>query len=139
MKGDARIAAVKDTCKKASLVNGKFGILAISVYDNKPVRIMSTKDKDSVFIRREHQWFDEQGRESVRPYQRLLLTHLYNQYMYGVDLQDQLHSLVLPPGWQKDVACAKVGMVDVHRGHQHRYRPSLLVSRDVGTRETHCL
>lgn len=75
--------------KKATLLNGNFGALAISVYDNKPVHIMTTKERDSPMQQRERRWF-ENGRESIRTYQRLLLIHLYNQYMDGVDLQDQL-------------------------------------------------
>ena len=41
-KTDAAIARVKDTFKSASLVNGTFGVLATSLYDKKPVHIMST-------------------------------------------------------------------------------------------------
>ena len=80
---------LKGTVKKASLLNGNFGALAISVYDNKPVHIMTTKERDSPMQTRERRWF-ENGRESLRTYQRLLLIHLYNQFMDGVDLQDQL-------------------------------------------------
>ena len=82
-------AAKKGTVLKASILNGNFGALAISVYDNKPVHIMTTKERDSPMVERERRWF-ENGRESLRKYQRLLLIHLYNQYMDGVDLQDQL-------------------------------------------------
>ena len=88
-KNPAVATAKKGTVKKASLLNGNFGALAISVYDNKPVHIMSTQQRDSPMVQRERRWF-QNGRESMRVYQRLLLIHLYNQYMDGVDLQDQL-------------------------------------------------
>ena len=76
---------LKGTAKKASLLNGNFGALAISVYDNKPVHIMTTKERDSPMQTCDRRWF-ENGRESLRTYQRLLLIHLYNQFMDGVDL-----------------------------------------------------
>ena len=88
-KTAAAAAAKKGTVKKASLLNGNFGALAISVYDNKPVHIMTTKERDSPMQQRERRWF-ENGHESLRTYQRLLLIHTYNQCMDGVDLQDQL-------------------------------------------------
>ena len=82
-------AAKKGTVKKASLLNDTFGALTISVYDNKPVHIMTTKERDSSMQEYSRRWF-ENDKESVRTYQRLLLIHLYNQFMDGVDLQDQL-------------------------------------------------
>ena len=62
--------------------------LTISVYDNNPVHIMTTKERDSPVQTRESRWF-ENGRESLRTYHRLDLIHLDNRYMDGVDLQDQ--------------------------------------------------
>jgi hypothetical protein len=39
-KNAKKAALLKGTCKKASLVNGTFGVFIASVYDNKPVHIM---------------------------------------------------------------------------------------------------
>ena len=88
-KNPNHAAAKKGTVKKATLLNGTFGALTISVYDNKPVHIVTTKERDSPMQDRSRRWF-ENGKESVRTYKRLLLIHLYNQFMDGVDLQDQL-------------------------------------------------
>ena len=50
---------------------------------------MSTAHTDSDWIVKERRWFSN-GQESLRPFRRLHLIHLYNQFMDGVDLQDQL-------------------------------------------------
>lgn len=79
----------KGTLRKASLLNGTFGVFAVSVYDNKPVHILSTVYTDSDWVMKERKWFNN-GEVTVRVYRRLLLIDLYNQYMDGVDLKDQL-------------------------------------------------
>ena len=62
-KTQSRISTAKGIIKKASLTNGTFGLLAISVYDNKPVHIMSTRHKDSAIM-------EEREQKMVRKWQR---------------------------------------------------------------------
>ena len=88
-KTPAAAAKVKGTIKKATLLNDTFGLLAISIYDKKPVHIFSTKDHDSVEVTYSRRWFQD-GLEFVRQYKRLKLIHEYNMFMDGVYLQDQL-------------------------------------------------
>ena len=88
LTGNAATLA-KGTLKKASLLNGSFGVFAASVYDNKPVHLMTTAYTDSTWIMKERKWY-QSGKVSVRVYRRLLLIDLYNQFMDGVDLKDQL-------------------------------------------------
>ena len=82
-------ARAKGTLLKASLLNGTFGVFVASVYDNKPVHILTTAYTDSGWIMKERKWYHS-GEVSIRVYRRLLLIDLYNQFMDGVDLKDQL-------------------------------------------------
>ena len=81
-------AAAKGTVKSASLMCGSFGIMAISIYDNKPVHVFSTSHKDPGFVDKERKWF-QNGRCTMRKYQRLIIVDLYNILMGGVDLLDR--------------------------------------------------
>ena len=57
----------KGTLRKASLLNGTFGVFAVSVYDNKPVHILTTAYTDSDWIMKERKWFNS-GEVTVRVY-----------------------------------------------------------------------
>ena len=50
---------------------------------------MTTRERDSDLVEMERKWY-QRGEVSIRKYKRLLLVHLYNKYMDGVDVQDQL-------------------------------------------------
>ena len=82
LKNKDEETAVKGTVKKASLINGTFGLFAISVYDTKPVHMFSTTHNDSDYVNRSRQWY-ENGVQSVREYRRLRLIHYYNLMMGG--------------------------------------------------------
>ena len=83
IKKKAEEARAKGTVKKASLLNdGTFGLFAISVYDNKPVHIFSTKHTDSNMMTRTRRWY-EGGACTERDYMRLEIIHEYNTLMGG--------------------------------------------------------
>ena len=83
IKSKVEEAKAKGTVKRASLLCGTFGVFAISIYDNKPVHVMSTAHKDTDYVNRVRRWY-EGGVESVREYRRLRIIHYYNLLMGGM-------------------------------------------------------
>jgi len=75
-------AAAKGTVKKASLLNGSFGLFALSVYDKKPVHVFSTNQFDDGYVEIEKKWH-QHGVMTLRKQNRLVVIHLYNLLMGG--------------------------------------------------------
>lgn len=85
IKSERLQQAAKGTVKTASLLDGTFGLFALSVYDNKPVHVFSTNRYDEGYVELSRKWH-ENGVMSVRRYKRLVVIHLYNALMGGESL-----------------------------------------------------
>jgi hypothetical protein len=69
---------------------GKFGMICASIYDSKPVTMLTTAHHQIVFKRKSRQVWDHEVKKMKELfYWRLDMIDTYNHKMNGVDLQDQ--------------------------------------------------
>ena len=94
-KGVTAIAAAKNTVKAA--VSTDSALLAVSVYDSKPVRLMSTIHTTAALLDKTRQVWDATTKKRVPlTYKRLNIVDDYNHGMNSVDLADKARMLYRP-------------------------------------------
>ena len=87
------LAKARGTLKVSELVgNAQMkGLVAISLYDSKPVYLMTTASEEIVWVKKERKLFDKNLMELVpAPFFRTNVIDDYNHIMGNVDIADQL-------------------------------------------------
>lgn len=99
-KGVAAVAAAKDTVKAA--VSTDSALLAVSVYDSKPVRLMSTIHTTAAMLDKTRSVWDANTKKHVpMTYKRLNIVDDYNHGMNSVDLADKARMLYRPDTYMR--------------------------------------
>ena len=96
--------SVRGTVKAAVLKNDPVApnIVAASVYDTKPVHIISSVVDKIEWLTKERQIYDKDSKEYKEiEYLRLNLIEWYNAGMGGVDIADQLRNEYRPDHWMR--------------------------------------
>ena len=86
----------RGTLKVAQLVNDPAcdGFLALSLYDQKPVYLLTNACNNVEWIKKERScWHKEKGKKVNVPYYRLNVIDMYNHNMNNVDIADQLRTV----------------------------------------------
>jgi hypothetical protein len=85
------IEALRRTTKSKVYIDGNFKCTAASYYDTKPVHMLSTfhMNVEEIFKLRLVWNAAARAKEQIKIW-RLNIIDFYNQYMDGVDMQDQL-------------------------------------------------
>ena len=87
------LAKTRGTLKVSELVGDEQmkGLVAISLYDSKPVYLMTTASEKIVWVKKERKLFDKNLMELVpAPFFRVNVIDDYNHIMGNVDITDQL-------------------------------------------------
>jgi Transposase IS4 len=91
----AAISAAQGTIKAAVSRDG--ALLAVSVYDKKPVQLLSTIHTRAVMVAKTRQvWDSKAGHRVPLPFQRLNVVDDYNFKMNSTDMADQARTLFRP-------------------------------------------
>ena len=96
---------LKGTTKAAVLKNSTDtpDMLAASVYDNKPVHLMSTVSENVLWIQKQRKvWSSSAGEMKTMSYLRLNVIDDYNQHMNSTDISDQLRNTYRPDHWMRN-------------------------------------
>ena len=97
--------ALKGTTKAAILKNSVDtpDMIAASVYDNKPVHLMSTVTGNVEWVEKKRKvWSAAAGANQMMSHMRLNLIDDYNQYMNSTDIADQLQNTYRPDHWMRN-------------------------------------
>jgi hypothetical protein len=96
---------LKGTTKAAVLKNSTDApeMLAVSIYDNKPVHLMTTaSEKVEWVLRKRKVWLASATATKMMSYMRLNLIDDYNQFMNSTDIADQLRNSYRPDHWLRN-------------------------------------
>ena len=97
--------ALKGTTKAAILKNSADtpDMIAVSVYDNKPVHLMSTVCEKVEWVeKRRKVWCAAARANQMMSHMRLNLIDDYNKFMNSTDIADQLRNTYRPDHWMRN-------------------------------------
>lgn len=98
------LAKARGTLKVSELVGDEQmkGLVAISLYDSKPVYLMTTASEEIVWVKKERKLFDKNLMELVpAPFFRINVIDDYNHIMGNVDIADQLRGSYRFDHWMR--------------------------------------
>ena len=96
LKGTTKAAVLKNSIDTPNM-------LAASVYDNKPVHLMSTAmGKVEWMGKKRKVWLAAAGATQMMSHMRLNLIDEYNQHMNSTDIADQLQNSYRPDHWLRN-------------------------------------
>ena len=104
-KHKAKAEALRGTTKAAKLVNDPQcpNLLAVSVYDTKPVNMLSSACEDVHWVLKRRQvWSDIHKAVKTIGYLRLNFIDDYNEKMNSTDIADQLRTVYRPDHWMRN-------------------------------------
>ncbi len=104
-KNAAKAEQLKGTTKAAVLKNSTDtpNMIAASVYDNKPVHLMSTASGKVEWVEKKRRvWSSAAGCNRMMSHMRLNLIDEYNQHMNSTDIADQLRNAYRPDHWTRN-------------------------------------
>ena len=97
--------ALKGTTKAAILKNSADtpDMIAVSVYDNKPVHLMSTVCEKVEWVEKKRKvWCAAARANQMMSHMRLNLIDDYNKFMNSTDIADQLRNTYRPDHWMRN-------------------------------------
>ena len=96
LKGTTKAAILKNSVDTPNMI-------AASVYDNKPVHLMSTVIGNVEWVGKKRKvWSAAAGASIMMSHMRLNLIDEYNQYMNSTDIADQLRNTYRPDHWMRN-------------------------------------
>ena len=98
------LARVRGTVKVAKLVGDEHiqGLLAVSVYDTKPVYVLTNAISQVKWISKERKLYDKtQNKKVPAPFYRLNVINNYNYNMNNVDIANQLRGSYCWDHWMR--------------------------------------
>jgi len=98
------LAKVRGTLKISELVGDEQmnGLVAISLYDSKPVYLMTTASEEIVWVKKKQKLFDKNLMQLVlAPFFRINVIDDYNHIMGNVDIADQLRGSYRFDHWMR--------------------------------------
>jgi hypothetical protein len=104
-KNVKRAEMLRGTTKAALLQNSADtpDLLAASVYDTKPVHLMSTVSKSVRWVMKNKKvWSKDEEAMKVIGFLRLNMIDDYNQNMNSTDIADQLRNTYRPDHWMRN-------------------------------------
>ena len=104
-KNVKRADALKGTTKAAVLKNSQDTphLLAVSVYDTKPVHLMSTVSESVQWaVKTKRVWSKDESAMTLMNFLRLNLIDDYNSNMNSTDIADQLRNTYRPDHWMRN-------------------------------------
>ena len=104
-KNANKAETLKGTTKAAILKNlvDTPNMIAASVYDNKPVHLMSTVIENVEWVSKKRKvWSAAAGASIMMSHMRLNLIDEYNQFMNSTDIADQLRNTYRPDHWMRN-------------------------------------
>jgi hypothetical protein len=104
-KNANRADALRGTTKAAELKNSSEtpSMLAVSVYDTKPVHLMSTVSENVQWVVKKRKvWSAAAGANKMMRFIRLNVIDDYNQFMNSTDIADQLRNTYRPDHWMRN-------------------------------------
>ena len=105
VKAKEDIERVKNTVKASRLVGAESGleIVCVSVYDNKPVYLLSNACSDVQWVEKKRKvWHPSNDRMVNIPFYRLNVIDFYNYNMGSVDIADQLRTYYRIDHWLRN-------------------------------------
>lgn len=100
-----RAELLKGTTKAARLQNSLDcpDLLAVSVYDTKPVHLLSTVSDSVKWVQKSRKvWSQQHNTSQVMKFLRLNAIDDYNQNMNSTDISDQLRNVYRPDHWMRN-------------------------------------
>ena len=96
IKGTTMAAVLKNSVDTPDM-------LAVSVYDTKPVHLMSTVGECVEWVVKKRKvWSKDAGEMKVMSFLRLNMIDDYNQFMNSTDIADQLRNTYRPDHWMRN-------------------------------------